>query len=913
MPRWLDRLRHRARSLVRRSAVDDDLRRELEAHLQASIDEQVAAGLTAADARRRAVHAFGNAAAIEDACRDTRGLRLVDDLRRDVRHGARALYRAPGFSAVAILTLALGIGANTAIFSVVDAVMLRPLPVDQPERLVLFSADTSSGTISSDTPPEGAWTLFSTDAYEALRGAGLPFEDVTAVASQTNGVSVHVISGEAAPGTGQPAHLDAHLVAGNYFDVMGAGAALGRLLRPDDDRPGAPAAAVVSYRYWQQLFDGDPHAVGRPVRLNQVHFTVVGVTPESFFGERVTSAPAFWVPLVWQPEMQQREPVRVRPDYYWLSLIGRLRPGQTRHAAEAAANVALRQFLTARAGSSIDSSTRDRIAGIHLEMASGARGISVARERTARPLMLLLAAAGLVLLIACANVATLLLCRATARRMEVSVRRALGAARGRLLRQWLTESALLALLGATAGVAAARWMGPFLLSFFSAGPVHAAVSRSVLLVTLAAAAGATLLFGIAPAVQASRADALTPLRSAGRGAPIRHRIFGLTEPFVVVQIALSLVLAVGAALCGRSVFNLEEERFGFDQDILLAKIDPKPAGYTPETVGVLYRRLYDAVAALPGVERVTFARYSPFGGYRSSFGDSTVEGYTAAPGEAIRLEAVEAGPNYPQTLGMPILAGRAFDFRDTAGSAPVAMVNHAFARRFFPAATAVGHWVRLDGESREIVGVVSDAQFHGARDPTVPFVFLPMLQDTSQRALDCEIEVRTRGDAGTYGQLVRRTIEAVDGGVVVRRTETLRAQVLASFGPDRVTAGFVAAFALLALLLAAVGIYGVVAHGVARRGHEIGIRVALGASRPDVLWLILRGTIARLAVGLSLGAAGAFAASRLLASQLFGVSHLDPASYFAATLLLAAVAILASLLPAVRALRVDPVRALRAE
>jgi predicted permease len=910
MQRWLDRMRLRLRSLFRRAAVDHDLRRELDAHVQASIEEHVAAGRTPADARRLVLRAFGNVAGIEDACRDTRGVRLLDDLARDVGYGVRALRREPAFALVAILTLALGIGANTAIFSVVDAVMLRPLPVDHPERLVLFSGDVSTGTISGMLP-DGAWSLFSTEAYEALRSANLPFQDVAAFAGGESDVTVRFLDQDGTQAADE-SHLGTHLVSGNYFDVMGVRAALGRTLEAHDDRPGVAPVAVISDRYWHQLFHADSNIVGRVVHLNQVAFTIVGVTPAPFFGERVTAPPAFWVPLVWQPDIQLRESVLLRPDYYWLSLIGRLGPGQTERAAESAANVALRQFLTAKAGTTIDASMRDRIAGIRIDMVSGARGISPIREPAAKPLTLLLAAAGLVLLIACANVATLLLCRATTRGTEVAVRRALGASRARLMRQWLTESAILATLGAALGVLVANWTAPFLLSFLSGGPVHAALNGPVLLFSTTTALVATLVFGLAPALQAGRTDALAVLRSSGRGPRHRRRVLGVTEPFVVVQLALSLVLAVGAALCARSLFNLERTPYGFDQDILLAKIDPKPGGYTVESVGTLYRRVYDAVAALPGVESVTFARYSPFGGYRSSFGDAMVEGYTPPPGQDLRLEAVEVGPNYPQTLGMPLVAGRSLAFTDTTGAAPVAMVNEAFARRFFPTSSPVGHQLRLN-TPYEIVGVVSDAQFHGARDATTPFVFVPMLQETSQRALDCEVEVRTRGDAATFAQAVRQTIEGVDSRVVVRRTRTLRSQVLASFGPERLAAGFVGAFALLALLLAAVGLYGVVAHGVARRTNEIGIRVALGASRPDVLWLIVRETIVRLCAGVAIGVAGALAASQLLASQLFGVTTVDPISYALAAAGLAVVAVATSLIPASRALRVDPVTALRAE
>jgi predicted permease len=825
------------------------------------------------------------------------------------------LRRQPGTSLVIILTLALGIGANTAIFSLVETIFLRPLPVVQPERLVLFSGDTGMGTRSSNTPPEGVWTLFSCEAYESLRRASLPLASVGAFSGSGNdSVTVRLLD---RPGAGDAAtsadvRARAHLVSGNYFDVMGVAAALGRALSQSDDQPSAPLVTVVSDDFWRHALHANPGVVGSSVEINQVAFTVVGVLPASFFGERVRSAPDLWVPLVRQPGIQRTESLLERPDHYWLSLIGRLGPSQSQEAAQSAVTVALRAFLTAKAGSPIDETSRQRIGGVKVVMASGARGISAVRQDDAQPLTLLVAAVGLVLLIACANVATLLLCRATARHTELAVRRALGASRARLVRQWLTESVLLATTGAALGVLSAYVVAPWLLSFFPAGPLTTTLNTRVLIVTIGITGLACVIFGLAPALRAGAVDALASLRSSGRGTQARYRAFGATEPFVIAQIAVSLVLATGAVLFARSLLNLEGAPLGFDQDqLLLIKIDPSGAGYTPADVGPLYRRLYDQVAAVPGVQSVTFARYSPFSGSLSSVG-ATVDGYTPAAGERIQLEAVEVGPNYPQTLGMPLAAGRAIGLEDTTGTAPVAMVNEAFVRRFFPTSSPLGHHVHLSAHDHEIVGVVRDALFHSARDQMVPFVFVPMLQNAR---LDCEIQLRTRGDvnADALAPIVRRVISTTDSRIVATRTRTLRAQVLATFGPERLAAGFVGAFAVLALLLAAVGLYGVVSHGVARRTKELGVRIALGAALGDVVWLVLRDTLVWLAIGTAVGAGASVAAGRLVASQLFGVSAADPVSFLIATAILAGVALAASLIPALRARRVDPVAALRAE
>ncbi len=822
------------------------------------------------------------------------------------------LRRRPGTAVVIVLTLALGIGANTAIFSIVEAVLLRPLPVTDPSRLVLFSSGPVGGSISGTTPPEGVWTEFSSDAYDFIRAAPLPFTSVAAVAGNDT-VAAQVLDQAGSPATKSATRSRAHLVSGNYFDVLGVTAALGRALAQDDDRLGAPPVTVISDRCWHNLFQSNPQIVGGVVKINRLAYTVVGVMPASFFGESVQTAPDFFVPLVRQPDIQLRESVIVRPDYYWLSLIGRLAPGRTRAAADVAVTLALRQFLTGQAGTAIDDAGRTRIAGTRVSVVNGARGVSFNREQEARPLTLLLIVAGLVLLVACANVATLLLCRAAARGTEVGVRQALGASRARLVRQWLTESVLLAATGAAGGVLLAYWTVPALRAFFPSGPVTPTLNGTVCAFTTGIMVIASAAFGLAPSIKASRVDTLAALRATGRGTGIRRRLFGATEPFVIAQIALSLVLIFGAALFVRTLVNLEREPLGFDQDhVLVAQLNPRIAGYTPTNVGVLYRRLYDQVAVLPGVESATFARFSPFSGTTSTFG-STIEGYAPAPNERVRLNAVPVGPNYPQTLGMPILAGRAIGLDDAVGAPHVAMVNEAFARRYFPTSSPIGHHVQWGSDSREIIGVVGDALFHSARDETVPFVFVPMLQQADQMALDCEIELRASRDAAGLAPLVRQVVAATDSRVAVTGVQTLRAQVLSTFGAERVAAGFVASFAALALLLASVGLYGVVSHSVVRRTKELGVRLALGAAAGDIVWLVVRETLVWLAIGITIGAAVSAAAGRLVASQLFGVTPRDPASLFAAAVILVAIAVAASLIPALRAIRIHPTVALRAD
>jgi predicted permease len=817
------------------------------------------------------------------------------------------LGRQWGTTLVIVLTLAMGIGANTALFSLIEALFLRALPVNAPSLLALYNGEDTSLSMSSSRFPDGAWKVFSNDAYVSLSTQPASLESVAAFASSDSRVAARVTNQ-----TGNPMRASASLVSGNYFDVVGATPLLGRTLRPSDDALGAPPVVVISHACWQNLLHGSTVAIGSLVTVNKATFAVVGVMPAEFFGVRVGRSPDFWVPLAWQPDIDAEPPARLRPNHYWLNLIARLAPGQSIRAAQQSATEALHRFLLSQVGSAPDAATLHRVQSTFVAMTNGARGVSRARDRDFRPLSLLFVTVGLLLLIACANVATLLLCRASVRRTEVAVRRALGAGRGRLIRQWLTESLILGAMGSIGGLLLAHWIAPVLASFFPSGPFAVALNGTVLAFTTVLALGSSVLFGLAPALYAGRVDELAALRSTGHGTNRRRRAFGVSEPLVIGQIAVSLVLVVGATLFARTLFNLEHEPLGFDQDnVLLAQINPRQAGYTPADVGVLYRRLYDQLAALPGVQSVTFARYSPFSGHTSSFG-ANVDGYTPPTNRPLRLEAVEVGPNYPQTIGVPLVSGRAIGIEDTLGATPVAMVNEAFVHQFFPTSNPLGHHLTLNGPY-EIVGVVRDALFHSPRDQMIPFVFVSMLQVTDTMALDCEFELRTRGSAATLAPLVRQTVVATDSRVTVTSAQTLRTQVLDTFQPERVMSGFVTVLAVLALVVAGVGLYGVVSHGVARRTKEIGLRLSLGATPGDVVSLIVRETGARVAIGLVVGAGLAAMASQAVASQLFGIGATDAVSFAVAAALLALVALCASVLPALRVLRIHPSVALRTE
>ena len=896
--------------------ADDRLAREVASHLALLEDECLLRGMTPEEARFAARRAFGGVDQTEELHRDARSFRWIDDARRDLQYALRTLRRAPGFTAVAVLTLALGIGANTAIFALFDAVLLQTLPVREPERLVLFSESPGEGTATGN-PPRGRWTLFSAEAYDFLRRQPLPYESLAAVRSGEATVSVRMAGGSSDSGRLERGRV--HLVSGNYFAAMGVDAALGRTLSSDDDRADAPPAAVISDGFWKQRLAGDAAAVGRTAILNGTAFTIVGVAPSEFFGERVRRPPDFWTPIAFQPQIELRPSYVDRSDAYWLNLVGRLAGGATRVQAQAATTVALKQFLEDKAGAAAGTDREREIQEARVELVDGAGGISGLRQVYSAPLHVLLGVVALVLLIACANVGNLVLSRAVARRGEMSVRVALGASRARLTRQLLTESLLLALLGAASGVLLAKWAASALLAVVvsKSSPVHVTLNTPVLAFTAGVTTMAGLVFGFAPALSAGRADLVTGLTSGSRSVTSMRRWLGAAETLVAVQIAVSLVLLTGASLFARSLMNLERQPLGFDRDhVLLARINPRLAGYKATNVNALYRTLYDRLNALPGVRSATLARYSPLGG-GNSINAGIVEGYAPNQNESVSLENILVGPSYPDTLGMSLRQGRTIGLQDGPGAPKAGMVNEAFVRHFFPDQNPLGRHFGVSGSPGptdiEIVGVLKDAQFHDPKDEVKPVVFTALLQDASQFSLDCEIEVRTAGDPAAASNEVRRAIAEVDRNLPISDATTLREQVASTFNSQRLAARFVSAFGGLALLLACVGLYGTVGQAVARRTNEIGLRIALGAQRRDVLRMILQDTLVVVVAGLGVGIPAAFGAGRFVASQLYGLSPSDPLSLAFAAGLMTVVAAIAGLVPARRATRVDPAIALRCE
>jgi predicted permease len=900
----------RLRGSLFSSMSEREFEEEARFHLEELIDRYVADGIDPAEARRLAERRLGNLAVLRDRTRDADTYRWLSDAGQDLRFAVRTLAGNPSFTIVAVLTLALGIGANTAIFSLFDGILLRSLPVRDPSRLVLFSDETGEGT-STGSPPTGRWTYFSLDVYRQLRDQPIGFESLAAVRSGEAQILVRAGGTDA-----QPSKAQAHLVSGNYFSTLGVDSALGRTLTPSDDAPAAAPVAVMSDLFWRTRFHADSSIVGSTVLLNQTAFTVVGVAPPEFFGERIRRPPDFWVPLAFQPQIELRPSVLDRKDAYWLNLIGRLPRKVEPARVQSAATTVLQRYLTVQQGSKLTPDRQREIQQSYIALSNGASGISGLRVLYSQPLHVLLAVVALVLLLACANVANLLLTRAAVRRGEIAMRIALGAGRFRLVRQLLTESVLLAAIGGACGVLVARWAVGGVLGLIVAptAPVHATLNVPVLAFTAGAAIAAGLLFGLVPALQSSRLDLVAAMkaRQGGGGAPGGSA----SKTLVALQIALSLVLLVGSMLFARTLSNLERLPLGFDQDrVLLVRMSPRLAGHTPATATAMYLAAYERLRALPGVRSVTFARYSPFSG-SNSVNSGRIEGYTPHPGEDVDLETVQIGPSYAATMGTRVVQGREPGIKDIAGAPLVAMVNEAFVRKYSSASSVLGRHFRIDGPGLpnvEIVGVLQDARFHDARRPIPPAVFPAMLQESSRFALDCEFALKTDGDPSGAVAEVRQALADVAHDVPLNDPVVLSAQVATAFDSQRLAARFVGFFGLLALTLAAVGIYGTIAQCVTHRTPEIGIRMALGAARPAVLWLILRQTATLLAIGLALGIPFAVAAARLVSAQLFGVRAIDPASLGAATAVLMAAAGAAALVPARRATRISAVQALRGD
>ncbi len=842
----------------------------------------------------------------------------------ELRYALRMMARTPGVTAVAVLSLALGIGANTAIFSIVDALLLKTLPVKSPHDLYVVA--------SNPTRPRTSWNY---PDYCAFRKHNRSFQGL---AGYSGPQPVGLQLPEA--GSGATTELAyAALVTGNYFEVLGVEAALGRVLNVEDDRqPGASPYVALSYDYWQSRFLRDPRVVGRTLRLNGYPFTIVGIARRGFRGADVASSPNLFLPVLMRSEVTGRPfPLWNNRNNWWLQAIGRLKKGATVVQAESELFGIYREQEQAELRSGRDARWVNRAQPITLLPA--ARGYSYVRNRLEKPLLVLLAVVGLVLLIACANVANLMLARGAARAREIAVRLALGAGRARLGGQLLAESLLIALLGGVAGLALSQFGVRALLEFmpqsgWSQVSLEVSPDLRLLAFTFAISLLTGVLFGMAPALQCTRPALAPALKEGGAGAAAGSRV-RLRKTLVVVQVALSLLLLVGAGLFARSLGNLRDVDLGFRSDrTVVVSVDPSRNGYKGQRLRDFYERLRAGAEALPGVRSVSLAFITPLAGSRWN-NNITVEGYSPKPGERTVVDMNAVGPRYFETLGIPILLGRDFTDRDqppyspdppetfTPGVHPpeppgplVAIVTASFAQRCFAGRNPVGGRIcqgeKLDAaRTYEVVGVVKDAHYFGLREALEPMVYMPVWR--AETGFGRTLCLRTSLEAPALVEAVRRQVTALDPGVPVLTTRTIEQQIDQNILVERLIATLASFFGSLALLLAGVGLYGVISYGVTRRTREIGIRMALGAQRAGVLWLIVRDAVVLVAAGAAVGLPAALALTRLVQTFLFGVSPQDPWSLAGGAAVLAAVAALASVLPARRAARVDPVVALRYE
>lgn len=838
----------------------------------------------------------------------------MDQLFKDIRYGFRGLLKRKGFALVAVLTLALGIGANTAIFTLVNAVMLKTLPVYKPEEIVLFSDTTGEGTSIQDGPSTGVWQRFSYASYEYLRDHNQSFQDVVAVRSGESRLSVRQVDSQASAAT----RSQGHLVSGNYFSTLGVRPLRGRLLTPEDDKPNAQPAAVISHRYWAQQLNSDPNVVGKSVIINGTNFTIAGITPPDFFGVTVRRPPDFWLPLAFQPQIELRDSYLTNTQAYFLAPFGRLKSGVTMAQAQADVTLALQQFLKQQAGSQLTDERQKDIQSTYVTLAAGQGGISRLRRAYSKPLQMLMAIVAMVLLIACANVGSLLLSRAASRKAEISLRLALGATRWRIIRQLLTESMLLAAIGGVCGVLLAQWGVTVLVNLVAKGsPLNTRPDVGVLLFTLGVSIVAGVLFGLVPAVQASRTNLSSAMKEKNRMRTGFLR-FNLSSLMVVMQVGLSMVLLTGAGLFARSLVKLQGEDLGFDRNnLLLVNIDPRLAGYKTTELSALYQQVIDRVGSLPQVRSVSVATYAPLSGTRRS-SSIKVTGYVAQPDEDLDVQDILVGPKYTETLGIPLLRGRDIEQRDSPSSPMVAVVNSSFAEHYFKNQNPIGRTFAFDdetdkGQPIEIIGVVGDIKSDDPRGKPDDIIYRPILQIQNPAAYMATVHVRTTADPSPLTNQVRQMLNQIDDKLPVFGVTTMSEQLHGTLDQDRLIAQLVSFFGALALILACIGLYGVMAHGVARRTNEIGIRMALGARGSNIAWMILRETLYLVLEGLVIGVPAAVFGARLIATQLFDMSPMDPFTLAAAAFVLLLVALLAGYLPARRASRVNPLSALRYE
>jgi predicted permease len=913
---------------LQRRHKEAEFREELQFHLDQERETRMADGLSAQDAAWAARRDLGSAALLQEDARALWSWTWLEQLAQDIRYGLRGMFRNRLFTALAALSLALGIGANTAIYSFMDAILLRSLPVADPASLVVvkwrskpiawgsgpaFVLHSMDGSTDDDSSGTTA-AIFPFGAFEHLRSASAPVLSSLFAHKPAGGMNV-VVNGEADLARGE-------YVSGGFFDGLEVRPAAGRMIRSDDDRADAAPVAVLSLGYSQRRFGDAASAIGQAMLVNNVAFIVVGVAPAEFFGVDPAAAPNVYFPMHAAPLLQQRSLPTVDfvdPNYYWVEMMGRLKPGVDVAQAQAALAAPFAQWVAATA-----TNDRERANLPVLRLEEGAGGLDSLRRQYSKPLYVLLTMVGLILSIACANTANLLLARSAARTREIAVRLSLGAGRWRVVRQLLTESMLLAAISATLGIFIAVAGIPALTRLLADGrpalTLHAEVNWHVLLVTLALSALCGVLFGLAPALQATRSSLMPGLRDRAvgeRGARLRAMLPRVrpTQVLVVAQIATSLLLLVAAGLFVRTLSNLQSIPLGFNRNsVLLFELNAPQAGYPPSRVADFYANLRRRLNEVPGVRDVTLSHASLIRAGRSH--PVTINGQ---PVRGTRI--LWTGPRFFTTMQIAIVRGREIAERDRQGRAPVAVVSELFARTNFGDADPLGRYIEVGGSMKvdgaptvlEIVGVAADVRYGGLKRENPPVVYVPFAQVPASQLAEMTYALRTDGDPLLFAAAARQVVREADARIPVTNLKTQAADIDQTINQEIIFARLCSAFAILALTIACVGLYATMAYGVARRFSEIGLRMALGAGRRTITWMVLREVCVLTAVGLAIAMPTAAAASRLIQSFLFGMKPNDPGTLMLSAAILIAAALSAGYGPARRASRVDPMVALRHE
>jgi predicted permease len=893
----------RLRSLFRRDHVEAELDEELLFHVEHLTESNIAKGMSPKEARYQALKAMEGFEQKKEECRDSRGLNWLENVARDVRYGLRMLGRSPAFTAVAILSLALGIGANSAIFSLIDTLLLRPLPVAHPERLRnLFL-----------TLPERPQAFLSYPVFQALQANDRAFTSLATWSNQR----FQMVSGD------EVVHVDGELASGSYFATLGILPVHGRTFTESDDHPSGGndgPVAVISDRFWNRHFQRSPSAVGSGIILDQIRFTVIGVMPPDFFGAEVGTHPDVWIPISFADRAGLPGCIASR-SCWWLIVIGRMKPGITAEQANAELTTIGGHILQETTPPGWKPAWKKRYRSYTFSSDSGEQGWSFLRLQFSSPLLILMTLVALVLLIACANMANLLLARASARHREIAVRLSMGAGRARIIRQLLTESVLLSLAGGLAGTGFAFWLTRILIAFVSTTQRHGPAQFTrlelqpdwrMVLFTFGVALTSGILFGLTPALRATRVDIAFSLKESAHNLRGDHGRFQSGRLLLTFQTALSVLLVAAAGLFAGSLFRLLTVNYGFNpENVWVLEVDTDKRPDKGPSLVALYARILERANGLPGVKSASLLQFVPLS--RDSW-DETVR----VPGKADLPESEsdtfinEIGSRFFDVMGTHLLSGRQFNEGDNAAAEKVGILSQLAAQRFFPGERPIDQHILLEGKPIRIVGVAENIKYLSLRDEEQPELYVPYTQSISGLS-SLTFMIKTYPGAPSPNTAFRAMLHELAPDVPTGMTYTMDQQVDSSVGQERLMASLSIFFGSLALLLTSIGLYGILAYTVTRRTGEIGIRMALGARRRNVIWLVLQGVISYVSGGIIIGALAVLAGSRVVASLLYGIQPADPGNLVAAIVAFLIIAVCAAFLPSLRASRVDPAISLRQE